>query len=49
MLTIEGTDSANDNVHTANDTLDNIDYDLALEILRMNVATTAKALAPQEA
>ena len=49
VLTIEGTDSANDNVHTANDTLDNIDNDLALEILRMNVATTAKALAPQEA
>jgi hypothetical protein len=48
VLTIEGTDGANDNVHTANDTLDNIDYDLALEILRMNVATTAKALAPQE-
>jgi hypothetical protein len=47
VLTIEGTDGANDNVHTANDTLDNIDYDLALEILRMNVATTAKALAPQ--
>jgi Peptidase family M28 len=46
VLTIEGTDSAN--VHTANDTLVNIDYDLALEILRMNVATTAKALAPQE-
>jgi Zn-dependent M28 family amino/carboxypeptidase len=48
VLTIEGTDRANDNVHTANDTLHNIDYDLALEILRMNVATTAKALAPQE-
>jgi len=48
VLTIEGTDGANDNVHTANDTLDNIDYDFALEILRMNVATTAKALAPQE-
>jgi len=48
VLTIEGTDSANDNVHTANDTLENIDYDLALEILRMNVATIAKALAPQE-
>ena len=47
VLTIEGTDGANDNIHTANDTLDNIDYDLALEILRMNVATTAKALAPQ--
>jgi hypothetical protein len=44
VLTIEGTDSANDNVHKATDTLDNIDYDLALEILRMNVATTAKAL-----
>jgi hypothetical protein len=48
VLTIEGTDSANDNVHTANDTLNNIDYDLPLEILRMNVATTAKALAPRE-
>jgi Zn-dependent M28 family amino/carboxypeptidase len=49
VLTIEGTDGANDNVHTANDTLDNINYDLALDILRMNVATTARALAPQEA
>ena len=41
VLTIEGTDSANGNIHTANDTLAHINYELALEILRMNVATSA--------
>jgi hypothetical protein len=40
-LTIEGSDSANTNVHTANDTLAHIDNDLALEILRMNVAAVS--------
>jgi Zn-dependent M28 family amino/carboxypeptidase len=44
VLTIEGTDDANHNIHTADDTLDHIDYDLALQIVRMNVATTASAL-----
>jgi Zn-dependent M28 family amino/carboxypeptidase len=45
VLTIEGTDGANHNIHTAGDTLDHIDYDLALQVVRMNVATTASALA----
>lgn len=44
VLTIEGADSANGNIHTAADTLATIHYDLALEILRMNVATIAFAL-----
>lgn len=44
VLTIEGADSANINIHTANDTADYIDYDLALEILRMNVAYVATAM-----
>jgi len=44
VLTIEGTDSANHNVHTINDTLNHIDFSLMLEILRMNVAFTAKAV-----
>jgi beta-phosphoglucomutase-like phosphatase (HAD superfamily) len=41
VLTIEGADSANTNVHTANDTMDGLDLDLAVEILRMNVAFVA--------
>lgn len=41
VLTIEGSDSANNNVHTANDTLAHINDGLAVEILRMNVATIA--------
>ena len=41
VLTIEGTDSANQHVHTANDTMQFIDTDLAVEILRMNVAFVA--------
>jgi Peptidase family M28 len=44
VLTIEGADSANGNIHTANDTLDHIDFPLALEILRMNLATAATQL-----
>jgi Zn-dependent M28 family amino/carboxypeptidase len=41
VLTIEGADDANDNVHTADDTMQFVDVDLALEILRMNVAFLA--------
>ncbi len=41
VLTIEGTDGANTNIHSENDTLEHIDYNLALEILKMNVAYTA--------
>jgi Zn-dependent M28 family amino/carboxypeptidase len=44
VLTIEGGDSANSNIHSANDTLDRINYDLMLQILRMNVAFIANAL-----
>lgn len=44
VLTIEGTDSSNTNIHTANDTLDHINYELALDILRMNLAVTLKLL-----
>lgn len=47
VLTIEGTDSANSHVHTADDTLDHIHYDLALDILRMNVAFVARAVGQQ--
>jgi hypothetical protein len=41
VLTIEGSDSANSNIHSANDTLDRLNYDFMLEILRMNVAFIA--------
>jgi hypothetical protein len=41
VLTIEGADSTNGNVHSAADTIDHVDYDFALEILRMNVAFVA--------
>jgi len=44
VLTIEGADDANENVHTANDTLNTIDYDLAMQILRMNTAFIATSL-----
>ena len=41
VLTIEGADSTNGNIHSAGDTLNHIDFDFALEILRMNVAFAA--------
>ncbi len=41
VLTIEGADNTNENIHSANDTIDRIDYDTALEILRMNVGFVA--------
>jgi hypothetical protein len=44
LLTIEGADTANHNIHTANDTLDKINYGLAAEILKMNVAVAARRL-----
>lgn len=44
VLTIEGTDSANSNIHSENDTIDHIDYDLCLDILRMNVAYISSKL-----
>jgi Zn-dependent M28 family amino/carboxypeptidase len=45
VLTIEGADRANEHIHTDGDTLAHIDCDLAMQILRMNVAATASALA----
>jgi hypothetical protein len=44
LLTIEGADSANHDVHTANDTLDKLHTPLAAEILRMNLAVVARRL-----
>jgi Zn-dependent M28 family amino/carboxypeptidase len=44
VLTIEGADGANDDIHTARDTIDRINFDLALEILRMNTAFIAESL-----
>jgi Zn-dependent M28 family amino/carboxypeptidase len=41
VLTIEGADSTNHTVHSANDTLNRINFPLALEILRMNAAFIA--------
>ncbi|MFW3386691.1 UNVERIFIED_CONTAM: M28 family metallopeptidase [Kocuria sp. CPCC 205274] len=46
VLTIEGADGANDRIHTAGDTLEHVDHDLALEILRMDVAYLVQALGP---
>jgi Zn-dependent M28 family amino/carboxypeptidase len=48
VLTIEGADNANGNIHSSTDTIDRINYDLALEILRMNVAFIATAVGNQE-
>ena len=48
VLTIEGADSSNTNIHTANDTLSHINYDLALEIVRMNLATAAFLVGHEE-
>ena len=44
VLTIEGTDGANPHDHSENDTLDHIDYGLALGILGMNLAVAAARL-----
>lgn len=44
VLTIEGTDDANSSIHSANDTLAHIDFSLAVEILKMNVAFVAQSL-----
>ena len=48
VLTIEGADRSNTNIHTANDTIDHINYDLALEIIRMNLAAAALLLGNEE-
>ncbi|HKO42534.1 MAG TPA: M28 family metallopeptidase [Pyrinomonadaceae bacterium] len=44
VLTIEGADSTNVNIHSEKDTLDKIDSQIAVEILRMNVAFVAEKL-----
>jgi Zn-dependent M28 family amino/carboxypeptidase len=44
VLTIEADDSANTRPHTADDTVDAVDPDLAIEILRMNLAYLVEAL-----
>lgn len=49
VLTIEGADSANGHIHSANDTLNFIDWSLAAEILRMNIAALAGWLEPAAA
>jgi Peptidase family M28 len=45
VLTIEGADGANDNIHSAADTLDTVSTELAVQILRMNVGYLAEVLA----
>lgn len=47
VLTIEGADSANANIHTAQDTMEHIDLPLAREILTMNLAALASWLEPE--
>jgi Zn-dependent M28 family amino/carboxypeptidase len=42
VLTIEGADNTNSRIHSGNDTIDHVKPDLALEILRMNVAFVAR-------
>lgn len=44
VLTIEGADSTNENIHSDRDIIGHINYDLALEILRMNVAFIASEI-----
>jgi FMN phosphatase YigB (HAD superfamily) len=44
VLTIEGADGANNNIHSAADTLDKISTDLTVQILRMNVGYLAEVL-----
>ena len=44
VLTIEGADQANKNEHSERDRIDTVSFDLALEILRMNVAFIAAEL-----
>jgi Zn-dependent M28 family amino/carboxypeptidase len=48
VLTIEGADGTNPRPHTAGDTLDTVDPDLALAILRMNLAYLVEAVGSAE-
>ncbi len=47
VLTIEGADSANDAIHTENDTIDRIDTAFATEILRMNLGLAGIVAQPE--
>lgn len=49
VLTIEGADSVNSFIHTSDDTLDRINVDLAMDILRMNAAFLADRLSLEPA
>jgi Zn-dependent M28 family amino/carboxypeptidase len=44
VLTIEGADNTNSNIHSSRDVIDHINYDFTLEILRMNVAFVASEI-----
>ncbi|TDW29989.1 M28 family metallopeptidase [Cryobacterium psychrophilum] len=44
VLTIEGSDSTNNNIHSSRDTLDRVNYPLACEIIKMNLVTTARLI-----
>jgi FMN phosphatase YigB (HAD superfamily) len=44
VLTIEGADGANDRVHTERDVVESVEPDLAMEILRMNLAYLIETL-----
>ena len=44
VLTIRGGDESNDRIYFASDTLDHVDSDLALRILRLNVACIVQEL-----
>lgn len=44
VLTIEGADNANNRIHSENDTLNKIDYEIAQEIVRMNVGFIASEI-----
>ncbi|TCC50845.1 Zn-dependent exopeptidase M28 [Kribbella capetownensis] len=46
VLSIEGADSANGHIHSANDTLNFLNWSLPAEILRMNIAALAGWLEP---
>jgi hypothetical protein len=49
VLTIEGADGTNARVHTEQDTLPPLDLELAMDILRMNVAFVAETLGRPDA
>ena len=44
VLTIEGGDSANSAIHTANDVLSTLDFGLAADVLRMNLGFVAEQI-----